>query len=86
MNAEDDRTQIDPRANPWAMLAALPLFSGLPKSVVKTLADALEKAFQMPEHQAKAQQLGLTLDVKKAAAYQKFLKNTEQSIKKLMGW
>ncbi len=34
MDAEDDRTQIDPRANPWAMLAALPLFSGLPKHVV----------------------------------------------------
>lgn len=34
MDAEDERTQIDPRANPWAMLAALPLFSGLPKSVV----------------------------------------------------
>ena len=34
MDAEDDRTQIDPRANPWAMLAALPLFSGLPKSIV----------------------------------------------------
>ena len=31
---DDDRTQIDPRANPWAMLAARPLFSGLPKSVV----------------------------------------------------
>lgn len=34
MDPEDERTQIDPRANPWAMLAALPLFSGLPKSVV----------------------------------------------------
>ncbi|MGH8197149.1 MAG: patatin-like phospholipase family protein [Steroidobacteraceae bacterium] len=34
MDAEDDRTQLDPRANPWAMLAALPLFAGLPKSIV----------------------------------------------------
>ncbi|MGQ0429124.1 MAG: patatin-like phospholipase family protein [Gammaproteobacteria bacterium] len=34
MDADLDRTQIDPRANPWAMLAALPLFSGLPKSIV----------------------------------------------------
>ena len=40
--------------------------AGLPESVVKTLADALEKAFQMPEHQAKAEQLGLTLDVEMA--------------------
>ena len=42
MDAEDDRTQIDPRANPWAMLAALPLFSGLPKSVVDAAVTELE--------------------------------------------
>lgn len=34
MDAQDERTQIDPRANPWAMLSTLPLFSGLPQSVV----------------------------------------------------
>jgi len=42
VDAEDDRTQIDPRANPWAMLAALPLFSGLPKSVVDEAVAELE--------------------------------------------
>ena len=42
MDAEDDRTQIDPRANPWAMLAALPLFSGLPKGVVDAAVTELE--------------------------------------------
>jgi NTE family protein len=42
VDAEDDRTQIDPRANPWAMLAALPLFSGLPKSVVDAAVTELE--------------------------------------------
>ena len=42
VNAEDDRTQIDPRANPWAMLAALPLFSGLPKSVIDAAVAELE--------------------------------------------
>jgi NTE family protein len=42
VDAEDDRTQIDPRANPWAMLAALPLFSGLPKSVVDAAVSELE--------------------------------------------
>jgi NTE family protein len=42
VDAEDDRTQIDPRANPWAMLAALPLFSGLPKSVVDEAVTGLE--------------------------------------------
>src|SRR5262245_51589294 len=42
VDAEDDRTQIDPRANPWAMLAALPLFSGLPKTVVDEAVTGLE--------------------------------------------
>jgi NTE family protein len=42
VDAEDDRTQIDPRANPWAMLAALPLFSGLPKSIVDQAVAELE--------------------------------------------
>ena len=42
MDAEEDRTQIDPRANPWAMLAALPLFSGLPKSIVDQAVTELE--------------------------------------------
>jgi NTE family protein len=34
VESDDERTQIDPRANPWAMLAGLPLFSGLPNEVV----------------------------------------------------
>jgi NTE family protein len=42
VDAEDDRTQIDPRANPWAMLAALPLFSGLPRHVVDEAVSDLE--------------------------------------------
>jgi NTE family protein len=42
VDAEDDRTQIDPRANPWAMLAALPLFAGLPKSIVDAAVTELE--------------------------------------------
>lgn len=70
----------------WSVSRGIGGPAGLPENIVKTLADALEKAFQMPEHQEKAKQLGLTLDVKKAAKYQMFLKNTEQSIKKLMGW
>jgi NTE family protein len=42
VDAEDDRTQIDPRANPWAMLAALPLFSGLPKAIIDQAVEELE--------------------------------------------
>ncbi len=42
MESQDERTQIDPRANPWAMLAALPLFSGLPKKIVDDAVAELE--------------------------------------------
>jgi NTE family protein len=39
---DDDRTQINPRANPWAMLAALPLFAGLPREIVDAAVSELE--------------------------------------------
>jgi NTE family protein len=39
---QDERTQVDPTANPWAMLASLPLFSGLPKAVIDAAVAELE--------------------------------------------
>jgi NTE family protein len=42
VDEQDDRTQIDPRANPWAMLASLPLFSGLPNTVIDAAVAELE--------------------------------------------
>jgi len=42
VEAQDERTQVDPRANPWAMLASLPLFSGLPKSIIDAAVAELE--------------------------------------------
>jgi NTE family protein len=42
VDAEDDRTQIQPRANPWAVLADLPLFSGLPREVVDEVVAEIE--------------------------------------------
>jgi len=70
----------------WSVSRGIGAPAGLSPDVVNALADALEKTFQLPEHQAKAEQLGLTLDVKKADEYRRFLKGTEQNIKALMGW
>ena len=42
MEAQDERTQVDPTANPWAMLASLPLFTGLPKTVIDDAVAELE--------------------------------------------
>ncbi|MBW2146206.1 MAG: tripartite tricarboxylate transporter substrate binding protein [Deltaproteobacteria bacterium] len=60
--------------------------AGLPDDIAAAIADALEKTVQMKAHQEKATQLGLALDVMKGATYKTFLKDTEQRIKKLMGW
>jgi NTE family protein len=42
VDAQEERTLVDPRANPWAMLASLPLFSGLPKTVIDEAVTELE--------------------------------------------
>ena len=42
VEADDDRTQVDPRANPWAMLAAMPLFAGLPRTIIDAAVAELE--------------------------------------------
>ncbi len=42
VEVQDERTQVDPTANPWAMLASLPLFSGLPTTVIDAAVAELE--------------------------------------------
>ena len=60
--------------------------AGLPKDVEATLTAALEKTLNAKEHQQKAEQLSLEPLVMKGDQYRKFLKDNEQSTKKLMGW
>ena len=47
---------------------------------------ALEKALNSKEHQQKAEALSLEPKVIKGEDYKRFLKDNEQSTKKLMGW
>ncbi|MGB5131024.1 MAG: patatin-like phospholipase family protein [Steroidobacteraceae bacterium] len=42
VDAQEERTQVDPTANPWAMLASLPLFSGLPTTIIDAAVAELE--------------------------------------------
>jgi NTE family protein len=42
VDAQEEPTLVDPRANPWAMLASLPLFSGLPTTVIDAAVAELE--------------------------------------------
>jgi tripartite-type tricarboxylate transporter receptor subunit TctC len=70
----------------WSVTRGIAGPAGLPKDVEATLTDALEKTLGSPEHQQKAEQLSLQPLVIKGMAYRKYLKDNEQSIKKLMGW
>jgi tripartite-type tricarboxylate transporter receptor subunit TctC len=70
----------------WSVSRGIAGPAGLPQDVVAALTTALEKTLNSKEHQQKAEQLSLQPLVMKGEAYRKFLKDNEQSIKKLMGW
>jgi tripartite-type tricarboxylate transporter receptor subunit TctC len=70
----------------WSVSRGIAAPAGLPKDVQATLTAALEKTLTSPEHQKKAEQLSLEPSVIKGDAYRSFLKDNEQSTKKLMGW
>jgi len=70
----------------WSVSRGIAAPAGLPKDVQATLTAALEKTLTSREHQQKAEQLSLEPSVIKGDAYRTFLKDNEQSTKKLMGW
>lgn len=70
----------------WSVSRGIAGPAGLPKDVEATLTAALENTLNAKEHQQKAEQLSLEPLVMKGDQYRKFLKDNEQSTKKLMGW
>jgi tripartite-type tricarboxylate transporter receptor subunit TctC len=60
--------------------------AGLPKDIEGKLVGWLEKVIASKEHQQKAVALFLEPQVIRSADYRKFLKDNEQTVKKLMGW
>jgi putative tricarboxylic transport membrane protein len=70
----------------WSVSRGIAGPAGLPRDVETTLTAALEKTLNSKEHQQKAEQLSLEPLVMKGDQYRKFLKDNEQSTKKLMGW
>jgi tripartite-type tricarboxylate transporter receptor subunit TctC len=70
----------------WSVSRGIAGPAGLPGNVQATLTAALEKTLTSREHQQKAEQLSLEPSVIKGDAYKTFLKDNEQSTKKLMGW
>jgi tripartite-type tricarboxylate transporter receptor subunit TctC len=70
----------------WSVSRGIAAPAGLPKDVEATLTTALEKTLSAREHQQKAEGLSLAPSIIKGEAYRAFLKENEQSTKKLMGW
>lgn len=70
----------------WSVSRGIAGPAGLPDNVRTKLLAALEQTISSSEHRAKAEKLSLAPEITKGEAYRKFLKNTEQEIKKLMGW
>ena len=70
----------------WSVTRGIAAPAGLPKNVEATLVAALEKTLNSKEHQQKAEALSLEPKVIKGEDYKKFLKDNEQSTRKLMGW
>jgi tripartite-type tricarboxylate transporter receptor subunit TctC len=70
----------------WSVSRGIAAPAGLPKDVETKLTEALEKTLAGREHQQRAEALSLEAAVIKGEDYRKFLKDNEQSTKKLMGW
>ncbi len=70
----------------WAVSRGIAAPAGLPKDVQKALLAALEKTLNSSAHAVALEKSSLAPQVVKGSAYKKLLKNTEQDIKKLMGW
>src|SRR6185295_1742616 len=70
----------------WAVSRGIAAPAGLPADVEAALVAALEKTIASKEHKAKAEALALDPQIIKGDQYRKFLKDNEQSTKKLMNW
>jgi tripartite-type tricarboxylate transporter receptor subunit TctC len=70
----------------WSVTRGIAAPARLPREVETTLVAALEKTLNSRDHQQKAEALSLEPKVMKGEEYKKFLKDNEQSTKKLMGW
>jgi tripartite-type tricarboxylate transporter receptor subunit TctC len=70
----------------WSVTRGIAAPANLDKKAEAILTAALEKVIGSKEHQAKAEKLSLEPRVIRGADYRKFLKDNEQSTKKLMNW
>jgi putative tricarboxylic transport membrane protein len=70
----------------WSVSRGVAAPAGLPKDVEAKLIGSLEKTLSSEEHRKKADALSLEISLVAGEQYRKFLRDNEQSTKKLMGW
>jgi tripartite-type tricarboxylate transporter receptor subunit TctC len=70
----------------WSVSRGIAAPAGLPKDVEAKLIGFLERTLSSKEHQQKAETLSLEPSVIGGEQYRKFLRDNEQSTKKLMAW
>jgi len=70
----------------WAVSRGIAAPAGLPNDIEKGLLAALEKTLNSSAHAQALESSSLAPEIVKGSDYKKLLKNTEQDIKKLMGW
>ena len=70
----------------WSVSRGIAAPAGLPKEVEAKLTAALEAVLSSRDHQGKAEALSLQPQPIKGGDYRKFLKENEDSTKRLMGW
>jgi tripartite-type tricarboxylate transporter receptor subunit TctC len=70
----------------WSVSRGIAAPAGLPKDIEAKLIGYLDKTLSSKEHQQKAEALSLEPSVIGGEQYRKFLRDNEQSTRKLMGW
>ncbi len=70
----------------WSVSRGIAGPGGLPDDIAAKIMSALETTITSDAHRAAAEKLSLSPEIVKGDTYMKFLKQTEQDIKGLMGW
>lgn len=70
----------------WSVSRGVAAPAGLPKDIEAKLIAYLEKTLSAAEHRQKADKLSLEISLIAGDKYRQFLRDNEQSTKKLMGW
>lgn len=70
----------------WSVSRGIAGPAGLPEDVEQALINALNETLNSETHRAAAKQLGLAIEIVRGEDYSRFLTETQDEVKTLMGW